>query len=97
MQEEIHNKLHTALYSLTPLASERDRIIGDMGETIWLESLEKMLLALPEDKRAHVVSLLNEDDFEGAIASMVDSTVDIDAIIVEVSTSVMEEVLTVVT
>lgn len=94
MQEEILNKLHTALYPLTPLASERERIIGEMGEVIWLESLERMLTSLPDDTRAHVIQLLNEDNLDAAVAVMESFDVDIDAILTEVATSVMDDVLT---
>ena len=93
MNEEILNKLHAALYSVSPLASDRDRIIEKMGETIWFESLEKMLLALPEDKRAQVIEALNNDDLDTGLAIMQASDVDVEAIIQEVSTSVMDEVV----
>lgn len=93
MNEEILNKLHAALFHISPLASDRDHIIAEMGETIWVESLEKALAALPEDKRNSVVQLLNEDNLEAVIAVMEESDVDIDAIVTETSTSVMNEVL----
>ena len=93
MTEEILNKLHAALYHVSPLASDRERIIEQIGETVWMESLEKVLMALPEDKRATVVTLLGQDDLDGAVAIMEESNVDLDAIVTEVSTSVMNEVL----
>ncbi len=93
MQPEIINKLHAALYSVSPLASDRERIISEMGEVIWLETLEKVLLSLPEDKRAQVVAFLNDDDLDGAVAIMEESDVDVDAIITEVATSVMDDVV----
>ncbi len=93
MNEEILNKLHAALFHISPLASDRDQVIAEMGETIWVESLEKALTALPEDKRASVVQLLGEDNLEAAVAMMEESDVDIDAIVTETSTSVMNEVL----
>ena len=93
MNQEILNKLHAVLYAVTPLALEREQIIADMGETIWLESLEKMLLALNEETRKEVVELLNKEDIERAIEIFEENEVDIEAIMTEVSTSVMEEVM----
>jgi hypothetical protein len=93
MNEEILNKLHAALYPVSPLASDREKIIEKMGETIWLESLEKMLLALPEEKRKEVIELLNQDDIDRAVEIFEVHDVDIDAIITDVSTRMMDEVL----
>ena len=93
MNEEILNKLHTALYPISPLASDRDRIITEMGETIWLQSLEKLLMALQEDKRKEVVVLLNNDELDKAVEIFDASGIDVEAIMTEVSTSVMNEVL----
>ncbi len=39
MNQEIIDKLHTALYAVAPIAEDRERLIGEMGETIWVESL----------------------------------------------------------
>lgn len=93
MNEEILNKLHTALYPISPLASDRERIITEMGETIWLQSLEKLLMALQEDKRKEVIELLNDNNLDKAIEIFEASDIDVEAIISEVSTSVMNEVL----
>jgi hypothetical protein len=93
MNEEILNKLHTALYPISPLASDREKIIEKMGETIWLESLEKLLLALPEDKRAGVIEALNNDDLDKGVEIMEAEGVDVEAIISDVSVSVMEDVM----
>ena len=93
MQQEIINKLHTALYKLSPLATERERLIADMGEVIWLESLEKILLALPDDSRSSVVNSLNNDDLDSAIEELETNNINVDAIITEVATSVMNEVV----
>jgi hypothetical protein len=93
MNEEILNKLHTALYPISPLASDREKIIEQMGETIWLESLEKLLLALPEDKRAGVIEALNNDDLDKGVEIMEAEGVDVEAIISDVSVSVMEDVM----
>lgn len=93
MNQEILDKLHAALYAITPLAVDRERIIAEMGETIWLESLEKILLALPEDTRKEVTALLNDDDLDKAVEIFMANDVDIDAILKEVSTSVMDEVM----
>jgi hypothetical protein len=93
MNEEIINKLHTALYPISPLASDRERIIQEMGETIWLGSLEKLLLALDESKRAEVVALLNADELDKAVEIFEASDIDVEAIITGVSLSVMEEVM----
>ena len=93
MNQEILNKLHAVLYAVTPLALERERIIADMGEVIWLESLETILLALNEDKRKEVVELLNKEDIEKAIEIFEENDVDIEAIMTEVSISIMDEVM----
>lgn len=93
MNQEIVNKLHAALYPISPLASDREKIIEQMGETIWLESLQKMLLALPEDKRVEVVEALSNDDLAKGMEVFETSDVDVEAIITEVSTSVMDEVM----
>ena len=95
MQQEIINKLHTALYSISPLATDRDRLIADMGEVIWLESLQKVLLSLPDDARTTVVNSLNNDDLDGAIEILETNKIDVDAIITEVATKVMNDVVTV--
>lgn len=93
MNKEILDKLHTALYAVSPLASDRDRIIEAMGETIWLETLEKALAVLNEEARGHVVELLNDGKLDEAVEVMVTHDVDIDSIITQVSTSVLEDVL----
>lgn len=93
MQHDVLDKLHTALYPISPLATDRVRIIEDMGETIWLQSLEKLLLALPEDTRTRVVSYLNEDNFDEALALVDASDVDADAIIAETATVLMDQVV----
>ena len=95
MQQEIINKLHTALYSISPLATDRERLIADMGEVIWLESLQKVLLSLPDDARITVVNSLNNDDLDGAIEILETNKIDVDAIITEVATKVMNDVVTV--
>ena len=95
MQQEIINKLHTALYSISPLATDRERLIADMGEVIWLESLQKVLLSLPDDARTTVVNSLNNDDLDGAIEILETNKIDVDAIITEVATKVMNDVVTV--
>lgn len=93
MNEEILNKLHTALYPISPLASDRENIITEMGETIWLESLEKLLMALPEDKRKEVVALLNEDKLDTAVAVFDANNIDVEAIMTAVAISVLDEVV----
>ena len=93
MQQEIINKLHTALYRISPLVTDRERLIADMGEVIWLESLEKILLALPDDERSSVVNSLNNNDLDSAIEALEKNNVDVDAIITEVATKVMDEVV----
>lgn len=93
MNEEILNKLHTALYPITPLASDRERIIGEMGEVIWLEMLEKVLTLLPEEKRNEAVRLLNENDIDAAIELVEQTDIDIEAILTEVATNVMDDVM----
>jgi hypothetical protein len=93
MSEEILIKLHTALYSLSPLASERERIIAEMGETIWLEALARVLEALPEATSREVVESLNADELDKAIEIADAAGVDVEAILTEVATSVMDEVV----
>lgn len=93
MPEDIIAKLHTALYHISPLASDRERIIEKMGETIWLETLEKVLTSLDEGKRAEAVDALNNGDVAKAVAIFEASGIDLDTVITEVSTSVMNEVL----
>jgi hypothetical protein len=95
MQQEILDKLHTALFPLSPLASDRERIIGDMGEVIWLQSLEKFLLTLPEDVRVKVVAHLNEDRFDEALALVDEMDVDADAIIAETAAALMDKIVAV--
>ena len=92
MNQEIINKLHTALLPISPLESDREQIIAKMGETIWLESLEKMLLALPDAPRNEVISLLNTDDFDKAVEVLSLHDIDVDAIVKEVAESVMDAV-----
>lgn len=96
MPEEIRNKLHAALYHISPLASDRDRLIEQIGQTVWIESLEKVMSALPEDARAKAIQLLNDNNLDEAVSLMEGSGIDLDAIVTEVSTSVMNEVLEVV-
>ena len=93
MNQEIIDKLHTALYSVAPLAADRDRLIESMGETIWMESLEKVLMATPEDKRAQVVALLNVNKLDEAVAILEGCDIDIDSIISETAQSVLQEVI----
>ena len=93
MNEEILNKLHTVLYPISPLASDRERIIEEMGETIWLGSLEKLLLSLDENKRLEVVALLNDDKLNEAINVVEASGVDVEAVIAEVSLKTLEDVV----
>jgi hypothetical protein len=93
MNEAILNKLHAALYHISPLASDRDRIIERIGETVWVETLDTVLKKLPEDSRHEVVALLNADDLDAAVAMLEVSGIDLDAVITEVATSVMNEVL----
>lgn len=93
MNQEILEKLHAALYAVSPIAKDRERIIAEMGETIWIESLEKMLNVLPDERQKEVIVLLNAGDLEKAVEIFDAHNVDMDAIITEVSTSVMDEVL----
>lgn len=93
MNQEILDKLHTALFPISPLAEDRERIIAEMGETIWVEALEKMILVLPKDVQKEVVTLLNNGDLDRAVEIFAEHSVDIDAILAEVSTSVMDDVM----
>lgn len=92
MNQEIIDKLHTALLSISPLQSDREQIIAKMGETIWLESLEKMLLALPLEPRKEVISLLNANDFDKAVEVISLHNVDVDEIVKEVAELIMDDV-----
>lgn len=93
MQEEILNKLHTALYHISPLASDRDRIIVEMGEVIWLQTLERILSSLPDDKRAQTVAYLNEEDLDNAILIMDTEGVDVITVMTDVATELLDEVV----
>lgn len=92
MPEEIINKLHTALRHISPLASDREKIISEMGEVIWFETLEKILDALPVTERDQVVAFLNEDKLEEAIKVCALSAIDIEAILVATAQDVLNEV-----
>jgi hypothetical protein len=92
MPEEVLNKLHAALYTISPLASDRERIISRMGEIIWLETLEQVLSLLPEDVCANVVALLNEDKVDEAVAIMEATDIDVEAILTATAVSVMDDV-----
>lgn len=92
MQEEILNKLHTALYHVSPLTADRERIIEQTGEVIWLETLEKMLTLVGEEERARAVSCINDNKMEEAMEIFEEANVDIEKIMVEVSVDVMKEV-----
>ncbi len=93
MNEEILNKLHTALYHISPLASDRDRIISEMGDVIWLESLEKMILVLPEEVRTEVVAYINEEDVNKAIEIFEKNNIDVETVLTEVSEKVLKDVM----
>ncbi len=93
MNQEILDKLHAALYSVAPIVEDRERLIAEMGGTIWIESLGKMLDALPESAQNQVVELLNADNIDDAINIFDAHGVDVEAIITEVSVSVMDEVV----
>lgn len=93
MNQEILNKLHTALYFVSPLASDRERIISEMGEVIWAETLQKMLLVLEERDRKKVIEFLNNNDLDKALEIVESKNIDIDTIITDVSTSLLDEVL----
>ncbi len=93
MHEEIQNKLHAILSKRFEKEEDREEIIIAMGEAIWSESLVKVLEVFPEEKRAEVVSLLNQGNIEAVVASMDEQNIDIDTILSETATSVMNEVM----
>jgi hypothetical protein len=93
MTQDIIDKLHTALYTISPFAPDREQLIMQMGDTIWIESLEKVLLALPEEPRKEAIAALNEDNLEKAVELMEAHNIDVDAILAEVATSVMDDVI----
>jgi len=93
MNQEIIDRLHTALYAISPITEDRERIIAEMGETIWLESLEKMLDALPEDVQKEVIVLLNAGNLDKAVEIFDTHNIDTDTILSEVSTSVMNDIM----
>jgi hypothetical protein len=95
MNQEILAKLHTALATITPLATDREKIIEDMGQTVWIEALEKMLMALPEDVRGQAVTALNENDIDKAVELFESHNVDVDVILQEVAQSVLDDVTSV--
>jgi len=64
-----------------------------MGETIWLESFEKMLGALPEDKRKEAIDALNAEDVNRAIEIFEEADINIEAILSEVAGDVMDAVM----
>jgi hypothetical protein len=93
MDQEIINKLHTALYTVSPLASERERIIDEIGDTVWLETIEQILVRLPEDKRTKAIALLNEDEVEKVLEIAEGEAIDITPILEDISKKVLDEVL----
>ena len=93
MNQEIIDKLHTALYPVAPLLADRERLIESMGETIWMESLEKVLMSVPEDKRPQVIALLNVSKLDEAVALLEGCDIDIDAIVTETAQSVLNDVI----
>jgi len=93
MQQDLLIKLHTALYGVSPLTSDRDRIMEDIGETIMLGALEQILDSMQEESRVGVVALLNENKLQGALLMCKTQGVDVDAVIRDVATHVMDEVM----
>jgi hypothetical protein len=91
MNEDIIAKLHTALYHISPLASERERIIVKLGEVIWLETLEEVLLALPESKREVVIQAINNNDMATAVSVCEDEQIPIESILEKVADRVFRE------
>jgi 3-methyladenine DNA glycosylase/8-oxoguanine DNA glycosylase len=93
MPEKLEEKIHAALYKISPLASDREIIIEEIGKTVWVETLDKALETLEEPSRSEVVVLIKEGSIDKAIDRIVDADVDLEAIIKEVSGSVMDELL----
>jgi hypothetical protein len=93
MYQELLNKLHVALYAYIPLAEDREQLIGEIGETIWLESLDTILDALPKDIQDEAVTLLNSGEIDKAVELFEESNIDIDKVIETVSGNVMDDLL----
>jgi hypothetical protein len=93
MNQEIIDKLHTALYQVSPLTEDRERLIAEMGEVIWIESLEKIISALPELAQKEVATCIENQDLDRVVEICLENDIDLDAIVGEVSTSVMDDVL----
>jgi hypothetical protein len=93
MYQELLEKLHTALYASIPLAEDREQLIAEIGETIWLESLDMMLDALPKQDQEEAVTHLNSGNLDTVIEIFERNNIDVDAIITSVSNSVMDEVM----
>lgn len=93
MNQEILDKLHAALYTISPLADERERIIAEMGEIIWLSSLERVLSSLDEESRTAVVGYLNDDKLEEAVSLCETKDINVEVIIEEEAKKVLQEVL----
>ena len=95
--ETIINQLHTVLYPIAPILPDRERLIGEIGETIWLEALEKVLLALDEPTRAKAVELLNNDELDEATLLFVESNIDVESILRTTAENVLDDVFKVAT
>ena len=93
MNQEIINKLHAVLYTVSPLASERARMIEEIGDTVWLETIEQILVSLPEDRRAEAIALLNEDEVEKVLEIAEREAIDITPILEDISKNILNEVL----
>lgn len=93
MQQELIDKLHAALYHISPLAIDRERIIEKMGEVIWVKTLDRITDLLPEDTREVVRNALEQDDLDTAVACCEEANIDIDAIIEEISKDTLNQVL----
>lgn len=90
---ELRNKLHTALYTLAPLASDRERVIGQLGETVWLESLEKILMSLSYEDREKTVNHFNAKKLDKA-EEIFKEKIDVYTILEDISIDVMDSVVT---
>jgi hypothetical protein len=89
---ELRNKLHTVLYVLAPLASDRERIISQTGETVWLESLEKILMSLSKEDREKTVNHLNSKKLNKA-EEIFKEKIDVYTTLEDVSMDVMDSVV----
>jgi hypothetical protein len=93
MNETILAKLHTALYEVAPLTSDREDLIAEMGHTILLETFTKALMLVSEERRPLIVEALNVEDREKAFDLFLEEEVPLEDLLQETADEVLREVL----